>query len=208
MVDVYLHTCVTQLQLLTLAFPHDSLQLTPNRQGSSHYTEAWQLPPPAALQTGQESQERTHLAAGAYVGVFRPPGGPEAEMGFHMCVAVFPSGNGEGSRRAGTGSVLAEEYDRVVKGAAEAAERPGKTHNRDELVGGFDSFERLKREVCVFFWGGDDEQRIQTWVGHAKSCTCASAELRRVSELRSVCTGYCADLFSNLPRAALLYRDI
>lgn len=47
---------------------------------------------------GAAAASSDHVHGGAYLGLFRPSGGdpetPEAEMGFHMCVAVIPSGSG------------------------------------------------------------------------------------------------------------------
>lgn len=90
----------------------NSLLATPKRDGKSHFTEAWQLPPPRVQQgraggdtTGEGmggSDNSSVGRGGAYVGLFRPPGGKKSEMGFHMCVAVIPLGAGEGE---GTGAV-------------------------------------------------------------------------------------------------------
>ena len=70
---------------------------TTNRQGRSHSTEAWQLPPPAFRRegdvTGGEGGSDRNPGGGAYLGLFRPPGGAKDAMGFHMCVAVIPSGD-------------------------------------------------------------------------------------------------------------------
>lgn len=60
------------------------------RGGKSHATEAWELPSPAT----QRLEGRAESGPGAYLGLFRSPRDPKAEMGFHMCVAVLPSGNG------------------------------------------------------------------------------------------------------------------
>ncbi|CAN0554072.1 unnamed protein product, partial [Ectocarpus sp. 12 AP-2014] len=87
-----------------------SLVVTPKRQGKSHFTEGGRLPPPPP-QRDQRNENRgaggdtAGWGAGAYVGLYRPSGrnGEKAEMGFHVCVAVFPS-VGEGS------GVVAEEY--------------------------------------------------------------------------------------------------
>lgn len=78
----------------------NSLRLTPERQGISHQTEAWELPQrTVASRKGDEHQQEqdtpTALGGGGYVGLFRPPG---AEMGFHMCTALIPTrsdGDGE-----------------------------------------------------------------------------------------------------------------
>lgn len=41
---------------------------------------------------------------GAYVGLFRPPGGEKSGLGFHMCVAIIPL------RARREGAISAEEY--------------------------------------------------------------------------------------------------
>lgn len=107
-----------------IPFRAGSLSVTPKREGDalSHVTEAWQLPLPQARQRdnaaaaaadhpGEGKDSWDHLASGggaggAYVGLFRPPGGggKVSEMGFHMCVAVVPLGEGEWS------GAVAEEY--------------------------------------------------------------------------------------------------
>ena len=73
----------------------NSLQAKAERQGRSHSTEAWQLPPPANRRdggvTGGEGESYQNAGGGAYLGLFRPPGDVKAAMGFHMCVAVIPS---------------------------------------------------------------------------------------------------------------------
>eukprot|EP00903_Cladosiphon_okamuranus_P014186 g13181.t3 len=89
----------------------------PKREGNSHFTEAWQIPAPRAWQehagsdTSAEgmdgSEDHTRGREGAYVGLFRPPGGEKSEMGFHMCVAVIPLRGGEGAEGAGA---VPEEY--------------------------------------------------------------------------------------------------
>lgn len=98
-----------------------SLSVTPKREGDSwsHATEAWKLPPPRARQQDdadadrpeEGSHSRDHPASGgrgggAYVGLFRPPGrsGKTSEMGFHVCVAIIPLDEGEGS------GAVAEEF--------------------------------------------------------------------------------------------------
>lgn len=86
----------------------NSLRVTPERKGSSHRTEAWQLPAPARPPEadGDESHQSDQAGGGGgYVGIFRPPGGADADMGFHMCVAVLPSGGSGGS------GVVAEKLD-------------------------------------------------------------------------------------------------
>lgn len=85
----------------------NSLLATPKREESSYFTEAWQLPPPRARQehaTGGTagdgmggSDHSTRGSGGAYVGLFRPPGGKKSNMGFHVCVAVIPLNAGEGA---------------------------------------------------------------------------------------------------------------
>lgn len=62
-----------------------------NRGGESHVTEAWELPSPAT----QLLEGRAGSGPGAYLGLFRSQSDPKAEMGFHMCVAILPSGNGK-----------------------------------------------------------------------------------------------------------------
>lgn len=87
----------------------NSLQATTERQGRSHSTEAWQLPPPANRRdggvTGGEGGSYQN-AGGAYLGLFRPPGDAKAAMGFHMCVAVIPS-----SEEGGAGAVAETFFD-------------------------------------------------------------------------------------------------
>lgn len=87
-----------------LRMHRNSLLATTDRQGRSHSTEAWQLPPPAFRQQGDaaggESGYNRNAGGGAYLGLFRPPGGAKNAMGFHMCVAVIP-----GSEEGGAGAV-------------------------------------------------------------------------------------------------------
>lgn len=86
----------------------NSFLATPKREETSHFTEAWQLPPPRARQesatgggtAGDGMGGADHSlrgGGGAYVGLFRPPGGKKSDMGFHMCVAVIPLRAGEGA---------------------------------------------------------------------------------------------------------------
>ncbi|CAN0310625.1 unnamed protein product, partial [Ectocarpus fasciculatus] len=87
-----------------------SLVATPKRQGKSHFTEAGRLPPPPPLrarrhENGGAGGDTAGWGGGAYVSLYRPSGGSgeKVEMGFHVCVAVFPS-VGEGS------GVVTEKY--------------------------------------------------------------------------------------------------
>lgn len=92
----------------------NSFLAMPKREGESHFTEAWQLPPPQARQehaggdTSAEgvggSEHSTRGGEGAYVGLFRPSGGKKSEMGFHVCVAVIPLRAGDGA------GAIPEEY--------------------------------------------------------------------------------------------------
>lgn len=86
----------------------NSFLATPKREETSHFTEAWQLPPPRARQesatgggtAGDGMGGADHSlrgGGGAYVGLFRPPGGKKSDMGFHMCVAIIPLRAGEGA---------------------------------------------------------------------------------------------------------------
>lgn len=87
---------------------------------NSHSSEAWELPPPAF---GGEGSNNKNGAAGAYLGLFRPPGNAGAEMGFHMCVAVIPSGE-----EARLGDIVTEE---VLD--APASLRPAGVHPDKEV---------------------------------------------------------------------------
>lgn len=119
------------MHILPRTSPSASLRLTPKRRGNSHSTEAWQLPPQTDKQEphGKNLPDKLEDRTGAYVGAFRPPGGSEAELGFHVCVAVFPQG-GSGE----VGGVLAEEFQRAgrddgfsvnMRGGDEMGERLG-----------------------------------------------------------------------------------
>lgn len=85
-----------------------SLRVAPKREGDSHFSEAWRLPSLDARKTDTVDGGDWNGGNGGYVGLFRPPGGAKDEMGFHMCVAVIPSGAAGG----GTGVVVEEMVER------------------------------------------------------------------------------------------------
>lgn len=98
--------------------PLPSLRAMSNRKKNSHSSEAWELPPPAV---GGEGSNDKNGAAGAYLGLFRPPGNADAEMGFHMCVAVIPSGE-----EARSGDMVTEEVLGVPGSPRLTRAHPGK----------------------------------------------------------------------------------
>ncbi|CAM9315795.1 unnamed protein product [Scytosiphon promiscuus] len=128
-----------------------SVSITPNREGDSrsHLTEAWQLPPPRARRRDDAAADgpdegkvgEGHLApggsaGGAYVGLFRPPGGSgkTPEMGFHMCVAVIPMDEGGGA------GAVAEEY--MDERSPSQGRRPGGARAQEK----HDDLERARLE--------------------------------------------------------------
>ncbi|CAM9849542.1 unnamed protein product [Pylaiella littoralis] len=88
-----------------------SFAATPKRGGKPLFTEAWELPPPRGRQLDNTAagtgEGEAGQGGGAYVGLFRPPGGSgeKSELGFHLCAAVIPMGGG------GAGAVAEEFLD-------------------------------------------------------------------------------------------------
>lgn len=91
--------------------------MAPRREGLSHATEAWRLPsllrdpasPEEELAGSDKHSEGQEVEGAAYVGLYRAPqSDPEADMGFHVCVAIIP-GWDEGKSAPGAVSIHEEE---------------------------------------------------------------------------------------------------